>query len=1158
MNASHNPVVLICRLLPWLRIGASFRRLVSPLAPCTLFLAPLLLAQTTPQTLPAPATSFDIRGTVVSGKTPLPGVAVSASNSLTGKKVSTSTDTDGRYILVVPGRGKYVVRAELTAFAAATAEVVINPATPQQKADLQMTLLSRVPREDTNGASTAAEAQQLAGTLMGRRAQTLSVNADTGATDSGGQNGGETPLAGMNALASTADASNQSVAVSGQMGNTQDFGLRNMDDLRDRLDEMRARGEFPGGPGGYNVMGGGPGGGGPGGGGPGGGGPFVLFGAPGMMGGGGRGGRGGFNINRPHGMIYYSLGNSALDAAPYSLSGIPLEKPSYGSNRFGATIGGPLNIPHIYQGGMKTMFFGGYTGTRATNLYDVFSHVPTAGERAGDFSNIYYTSGPNKGQLVQLFNPANNSPLGSDIGSLINPAAAGLLSYIPLPNQPGNLQQNYRHTSSAESNSDSVFFRLIHNFGQGATVPPFGGGGPGGGGRNGRRARNSISFGFNWQRNTSDILEPFPTLHGTNYTNGYSSNLSYTRSWGGINNTVRLNYSAQKVNISNVFAGITNVAGTLGITGVSSNPLDYGVPGLAFSNYTSLSDVLPQYRYDRTLQIGDSAFTARGKHNLRFGADYRRLWTNVRSSSNPNGTFTFSGFATAQRDAAGNPIAGTGYDFADFLLGYAQQTAIQYSPYTFNFFANSYDFFGVDDWRARSNLTLELGLRYEYIGPYQEAHDRIVNLDAAPGFTAVAPVYPGTVGPYTGVFPASLINPDRNNFAPRIGIAWRPFGDKTVVRAGYGINYNLGQYRQIITNLAYQPPFSTTETNIAASSSELQLQCGFSTSVATPKCTPPVNTGTLTNNYGVDRNYGLGYVQIWNLNVQREIFKNVILNVGYSGSKGTALDMVRAPNRGPDGLLIPGVQPFLWESSQGSSILHAGSVTLRKRMSNGLSIGGRYTYSKSIDNASSIGGGAVVVAQNDLDLAAERGLSSFDQRQKFTADFVYELPFGDGRTWLTSPGFVQRLFGAWTWSGDVTLATGYPYTARIVGDYSDVARGTSGSLRADYNGAPISLSDPAVSKWFNTAAFGVPPAGQFGTAGRNTIEGPGTFLVNFALAKNIPLRDMMALEIRTQASNVFNHANFTGIDTTVNSPTFGHVISVGSMRTMQIFMRYRF
>jgi hypothetical protein len=284
----------------------------------------------------------------------------------------------------------------------------------------------------------------------------------------------------------------------------------------------------------------------------------------------------------------------------------------------------------------------------------------------------------------------------------------------------------------------------------------------------------------------------------------------------------------------------------------------------------------------------------------------------------------------------------------------------------------------------------------------------------------------------------------------------------------------------------------------------------------------------------------------------------MVLNVGYTGSKGSHLDIVRAPNRGPEGLRIPDVQPFLWESSEGSSIMHAGSVRLRRRMHNGISIGGTYTFSKSIDNASSIGGGAVVVAQNDLDLAAERGLSSFDQRHRLTADYVVELPFGTGKAFLNNPGALSKIFGDWMWSGDFTIASGTPFTARVIGDFADVARGTNGTLRANYNGLPIGLSDPTVAQWFNTAAFTVPPLGSFGDAGRNTIIGPGSVVFDMAISKTFPMKDLMGLEVRAEAFNVFNHANFTAIDTNVNSPTFGQVISVGNMRRMQFTTRFRF
>ena len=252
------------------------------------------------------------------------------------------------------------------------------------------------------------------------------------------------------------------------------------------------------------------------------------------------------------------------------------------------------------------------------------------------------------------------------------------------------------------------------------------------------------------------------------------------------------------------------------------------------------------------------------------------------------------------------------------------------------------------------------------------------------------------------------MRPDRNNFAPRIGFAWKPFS-KTVVRGGYGINYNTSAYQGIVQQLAFQPPFSTASTNIQAAAGDLTLQQGF----------PAVSSTGITNNFAVNPNYRLGYVQIRNLDIQQQIRPTLLLNLDYTGTKGTDLDILEAPNRTASGIRIPDVQAFTYENSVADSDANAVSVRLRKRLSNGFSLGGIYTFSKSLDNASSIGAGATSgsssrglggggtgaagggatassgaanVAQNPFDLAAERGLSSFNQTHKFTADYVLGTP----------------------------------------------------------------------------------------------------------------------------------------------------------------------
>jgi len=242
------------------------------------------------------------------------------------------------------------------------------------------------------------------------------------------------------------------------------------------------------------------------------------------------------------------------------------------------------------------------------------------------------------------------------------------------------------------------------------------------------------------------------------------------------------------------------------------------------------------------------------------------------------------------------------------------------------------------------------------------------------------------------------------------------------------------------------------------------------------------------------------------------------------------------------------VQPFLFQDSQASSIAHAGTVRLRKRLQGGISVGGSYTWSQSIDNASTIGGGTTVPAQNAFDLAAERGLSYFDQRHRFTGDYLIELPFGHDRRWLTGSGLLHDVLGDWQWSGDWTIASGFPFSPRILGNVENVSGGVNGTLRAQATGLPITVADPSVSRWFNTAAFTLPPSGVYGDAGRNSIEGPGSLLVDMALTKVVPLKENRTLEFRASASNVFNRPQFYGpnaVDGNVASETFGQIVRAG-------------
>jgi hypothetical protein len=266
--------------------------------------------------------------------------------------------------------------------------------------------------------------------------------------------------------------------------------------------------------------------------------------------------------------------------------------------------------------------------------------------------------------------------------------------------------------------------------------------------------------------------------------------------------------------------------------------------------------------------------------------------------------------------------------------------------------------------------------------------------------------------------------------------------------------------------------------------------------------------------------------------------------------------LLRAPNRGPNGLRIAGVQPFIWESSGATSILQSVSFRLRKRLTQGFAAAGTYTWSKSIDDASSMGGDSVV-AQNDQDLAAERGLSSFDQRHRFLGDVVFELPFGPNKKWFTD-GACAAVLGGWVLNGNMQFGSGTPFTARVLNNRGDVARGANGTLRANYDGSPIAIADPTTTLYFNTSAFSIPPLGTFGNAGRNTIIGPGISNVDIGLTRNINSAQHRGLSIQILANNIFNTVQFASIDTVVNSPTFGRVTAARAMRRVQILTRFRF
>jgi hypothetical protein len=553
----------------------------------------------------------------------------------------------------------------------------------------------------------------------------------------------------------------------------------------------------------------------------------------------------------------------------------------------------------------------------------------------------------------------------------------------------------------------------------------------------------------------------------------------------------------------------------------------------------------PTRRTDRRFTFGYGWTRPIGtKHTMRIGGDVRFDDSANQTDANARGAFVFTGLYSSGGLAT---VRGGGLDFADFLLGLPQQASVQYGPGNVRMSGKSLSAYWQDDWRKSAKLTLNLGVRYELMWPFFERSGQMVNLDVAPGFTAAAPVISGETGPYSGSFPKALMNTDANNIAPRVGFAWR-IKPGNILRGGYGISYNSGSYASIARQLGSQAPFAVTNNSIGTYLSPLTFADPFANA-------SPTET---TNNYGVDKNYGLGVVQTINTDFSREVRQVWSLGAGYTETHGASLDIVRAPNRGASGLRIPGVQPFLWQTSEGSSVLHAATFRVSRRPVKGIGGGVTYTLAKSRDNASSIGGGGTNVAQDDQNLAAEWGLSSFDRRHQVSANTNVELPFGPNRRWLSQPGLRQSLLRDWRFTTTFTWQSGTPYTARFTGAVEDVARGTNGTLRANYDGQPISLDHATIDQFFNTSAFSVPPTGTFGTASRNLIIGPGSKLLNAQISRDLRLGGTRVVTLQLNGTNLLNMVNYAGIDTVVNSPTFGQVFSVRPMRSMTLNVRFRY
>jgi hypothetical protein len=823
-----------------------------------------------------------------------------------------------------------------------------------------------------------------------------------------------------------------------------------------------------------------------------------------------------FGNNRRSGRSLYTggvgtvLGNSAWDASPFSFTSQSTPKPSYNDAQIVSNFGGPLKIPHVVRN--VPVLFVGFQRTSDHNANTVPAVMPTALERLGDFSQSRNAFG----RPVQIIDPVTRLPFANSTipRDRIAPQAASLLGYYPFPNLDTG-RYNYQAALVTAVRQDAIQTRV--------TQPAFG--------------RNQMFGNFAYQRTTTESTNVFGFLDATEVS-GVDTAINWSHRYSQFfSMRGRYQFTHLTTQVTPYFSNRINASGDAGIAGNAQDAVNWGPPNLILTSVEGLADGKYTFNRSQTHAWNAESLLSHGRHSITFGGDVRNQHVDVQSQQDPRGSFAFTGFAT-------------GSDLADFLLGIPQSSSIAFGNADKFLRASAYDAYVNDDWRVSPSFTMTAGLRWEYETPMSERFGRLVNLDVAPGFTAISPVVAtNPVGGLTAAsYPKSLLRPDRRGVQPRLAIAWRPVaGSSLLIRGGYGVYRNTNVYQSIALLMAQQPPLSTAFNVQNTAASPLTLANGF---VAAPGATP--------NTFAVDPDFRVGFAQNWQASVQKDLPGSMTVLGTYLGTKGSRLLQEFLPNTYPSGASNPCPScpaGFVYLTSSGRSTRHAGQIQLRRRLRNGLTATTQYTLSKAMDDAGAFTGVSLTgaaIAQDWQNLDAEWAPSNFDQRHLLTVQFQYSTGVGIGGGTLID-GLKGTLFKGWTVTGQLTTGSGLPLTPVYL--TSVAGTGVTGTLRPDVVGAVAATAD---GSYLNPSAFAAPAAGRWGNAGRNSITGPAQFSLNTGVARTFTLSDRLNLDWRIDANNILNRVTYTGVNTIFDSPQFGLPNRANTMRKLQTTLRLRF
>ena len=881
--------------------------------------------------------------------------------------------------------------------------------------------------------------------------------------------------------------------------------------------------------------------------------------------------------NEFHGAVFeFHRNREFFDAAPWRAES---ENDPLIRNQFGFALGGPIVRNKLF-------FLSSLEILRQLADFEQPSTVATDPMRAGDLA----------GQGRPIFDPLSRVFEVDDNGNeravaaarfpndvipqhRFNPAALKLLEFYPRATRPGeDIFNNFRWQAFNRKDFEQLLQRLDY-----------------------QESSHSSWFGrFSWgnERQEGSVAGPFPTQTGRTETRVYQGMISNTRVLSPtMLNELRLSYSQFQNDVVGHFARRRDVVSELGILGLQKfDPSVWGVPGILLSNgLRSFGDGFdgPWVNRNHIFHAQNNVSVVKGNHSLKFGGEIRRDSYNHLGSELARGFFGFFGGATADPQAPGT----SGHSFADFLLGENTLAARSMHAGDARLRATSFSFYLQDTWRVTSRLTLDLGLRYEYTPPYHDKFRGIINpqlFDPGVGADGLRegtrhPILtrPGEGDFYEGLnfryadgiavqagnqfLGRRLVATDRTDWAPRLGIAWSP-ADNWTIRTGAGLFYaqDIGNARFDMTRnlLGIDVLFADPQ----RPNSNLSDPWAFSRQAFPCTGWEGICIGrplVIAN----DARRRTPYVWQWMFDLQRELNSAVVIGAGYQGNAGHKLERTRLFNQGihragpSDSTPLTLRQPWpeYWQIQRVdgtvNSNYHALTLKAESRFSMGLSFLAGYTWAKAIDTGSAIGvnlQGDRRAAANSYDLDAERGLSQFHIGQRLTASFLYDLPFGRGKSFLSGGELASKVLGGWRIGSILTLSEGGPNSVGGIGDRNNTGTGSY----PDATGISPSLEDATPDRFWNANAFDtVNPelSVREGSVGRSVLMNPGFGQWDFSLLKDVTIREGQRLQIRFEAFNFSNHPNLIDPFTDPTNPNiFGRVPVAKRMREIQFGVKYLF